>query len=91
MTVTRPGLTWETNGTRDSVLKTASDTHNQSRPRAPFPRWLMTDAALVLRNSLSSWTVSKEGCPPMGVMVRCGKPSMILSVDAMVGFCQSLI
>ena len=91
MTRTGPGLAGGTNGTRDSVLNTASETHNQSRTRAPLPRWIMTDAVLVLRDNLSLWSVSKEGWPTMGVMVGCGKPSMILPVDAMVGFRQSLV
>ena len=91
MTETRPGLAEGPNGTQDSVLKTSSITHNHSKPRAPIPRWLMTDAALVLKNSLSPWSVSRDDCPTMGVMVGCGKPSMILSMDAMVGFRQSLV
>ena len=90
MTGTGTGLAGWTNGTRDIVLNIASETHNQSRPRPPLPRWLMTDAALVMRENLIPWSVSKEGWPTMGVMVGCGKLSIIVSVNVMVGFCQSL-
>ena len=56
-----PGLIGGTNGVVLSVLYTASDTISQRRPRAPFPRWLITDAVLVLRSSFSALSVLKAG------------------------------
>ena len=51
MTGIGPGLTGGMNGCRLSVLYTVFDNMSHSRPRAPLLRWLMTDAAFVLRKS----------------------------------------
>ena len=61
MTGLEPGLIGATKGMRDNVLHTASDTQSHSRPRTPFPKWLIMDAALVLRRNLSPWRESKPG------------------------------
>ena len=79
-----PGLSGGTKAMRDRVLNTASETVSHSRPKVPSPRWLMMDAALVLRNSFSSFRVANAGCPTIGVMVGWGKPSMSLSEDDML-------
>ena len=42
------------------------------------------EAALVLRNNVSSLRVSKDGCPTICVMVGCGNTSIILSTDDIV-------
>ena len=80
-----PGLIGGSNETRDSVSYTALDTVRHSRPRVLLPRWLTTDAAFVLRESLSALRVSNAGCTQLGGMVGWGKPSMIFSAKDMVG------
>ena len=56
-----PGLDGGTNGVPLSILYTVFDTTSPGRPRAPLPRWLMTDAPLVLRSSFSALSVSETG------------------------------
>jgi hypothetical protein len=56
-----PGFSGGTNGAVLSVLYTASETMSQRRPRAPLPRWLMTEAVLVLRRSFRVFKVSNDG------------------------------
>ena len=79
-----PGLTGGTKATRDKVLKMMLEMVSPSRPNALLPKRLLMEAALVLMNSSSSFSVSKDGCPTMGVIIGCGRPSMILSEDDML-------
>ena len=76
-------FTGGTNSTRDKVLKTVFEMVIHNMPKVSFPRWLLTEAVLVLRNSFSFFSVSKDGYPRMGVMVGREKPSMIFSEDDM--------
>ena len=84
MTRIGPRLAGGMNGVRLSVLYTVLYTISHSRPKAPFPRWLMTDTAFMLRNNLRALRVSKAGCPSIGVIVGCGKLSMILLTEDMI-------
>ena len=72
------------NGVRLSLSYTVLDTINHSRPKTQLRKCLMTDAAFVLRNNLRALRVSKAGCPTIGVIVRWGKLSMILSEEDMM-------
>ena len=54
MTGDEPGFAGGKNGMTDKVLYTVSETVSHNRPRMPLPRWLIMEAALVLRRSFKA-------------------------------------
>ena len=58
------------------------------RQSCPFPRLEWTDAALVLSCRLVLAMVANVGMPSNGLIVGCGKPSMMRSTESGMLHCK---
>ena len=84
-----PGLTGLTKDVGDTIKKDAGCAVSTRYPTVPLPRLQCTDAAHVLRNSVTSVMYVCVGTPSSGAIGHSGNVDKIVSVEVvmLLSFC----